>query len=95
MRASDLLTALSTNVFDNEYSGVYSTYNGKLLPFTTIKVDKDGNLILFRENKKPALPMKDFYSALMNNKSKKIKIWSGSESIPAFGFKMDQNRIVI
>lgn len=94
MKASDLLTALSTNVFDNHYEGIYSTYNGKLLPYTTVRIDKEDNLIFFRENKKPALPMKDFYIALMNNKSKKLKAWSGSESIPIFGFKMDQNRIV-
>ena len=57
MRASDLLTALSTNVFDNNYEGIYSMYNGNLLPFTTVKIDKESNLVLFRENKKPALSM--------------------------------------
>ncbi|WP_260681162.1 hypothetical protein [Enterococcus avium] len=40
MRASDLLTALSTNVFDNNYEGIYSMYNGNLLPFTTVKLIK-------------------------------------------------------
>lgn len=95
MRASDLLTALSTNVFDNNYEGIYSMYNGNLIPFTTVKIDKESNLVLFRENKKPALSMKDFYIALMNNKPRSLKIWGGSESIPVFGFKMDGNKIVV
>lgn len=95
MKASDLLTALQTNVFDNDYEGVFSMYNGNLLPFTTIIVDKADNLVLFRENKKSALTMKDFYLVLMKNKSKKLTLWSGSEALDIFGFKMDGNKIVV
>lgn len=95
MKASDLLTALQTNVFNNEYEGIFSTYNGKILPFTTIKIGNSDNLVLFRENKKAALSMRDFYLALMGNKSKRLTVWSGSETVPIFGFKMDGNRIVV
>ncbi|MGM0169055.1 hypothetical protein IGI39_003372 [Enterococcus sp. AZ135] len=95
MRASDLLTALSTNVFSNEYEGIYSMFEKQLLPITTIRVDNKSNLVLFREPKKSDLKIKDFYLALMNNKSKSLKIWIGSDSIDIFGFRMDGNKIVV
>ncbi|MGM0341649.1 hypothetical protein IGK47_004760 [Enterococcus sp. AZ007] len=95
MKASDLLSALSVNVYNNEYEGIYSMYEKKLLPVTTVRIDKNSNLVLFRETKKPALAIKDFYLALMGNKSKSLKIWTGSDSIDIFGFRLDGNKIVV
>nr|DAV18303.1 MAG TPA: hypothetical protein [Caudoviricetes sp.] len=95
MKARDLLSALSTNVFDNEYEGLYSTSRSNLFAITTARIDSEGNLVFYIENKKAPLSIKDFYLILMKNKSRSLKIWSGSQSLDIFGFKMDGNKIVV
>lgn len=95
MKARDLLSALSTNVFDNDYEGLYSTSKSNLLAITTARIDPEGNLVFYIENKKAPLSIKDFYLILMKNKSRSLKIWSNSRSMDIFGFKMDGNKIVV
>ncbi|GCF95904.1 hypothetical protein NRIC_37950 [Enterococcus florum] len=72
MKVNGLLVTLSINSFDDDYKGIYTSANGKLQAFTSIKKDVQGDLLLFRESKKPPLLAKDFLKVLMLNKKKNL-----------------------
>lgn len=95
MRAQELLTALSIKVFTTEYEGIYYSKDKQIIPFTTIDVDGTGNLVLYHESRKPPLLIKDLLTKLMLNKKRQITYWDGEEKLPLFGYKIDDNKIIV
>lgn len=95
MRAQELLTALSTKVFTTEYEGIYYNKDKQIIPFTTIDIDGSGNLVLYQEKHKPPLLIKDLLTKLMLNKKRQITYWDGEEKRLMFGYKIDDDKIIV
>ncbi|EOH96405.1 hypothetical protein [Enterococcus pallens] len=95
MKSADMLTALSTNASDNDPEGIFYMHNSQLLAFTGIRIDSTNNLVLYRENKKPNLTMKEFLTTLMKNKKLALMYLSGAESQNIYGFRMENRKIII
>lgn len=95
MNATDMLTAFAVDVYDENISGIYYMYNSQLLAFTGIRIDSNKNLVLYRENKKPNLSIKDFLTTLMKNKQSPIMYTTGAKSQNVYGFRMENGKIIL
>lgn len=95
MKAADMLTALAIDVYDDEISGIYFMHHSQLKAFTGIRIDSNNNVVLYRENKKPNLTMKEFLTVLMKNKKLPIMYLNGAESQNIYGFRMENGKIIL
>ncbi|MEO1768254.1 hypothetical protein [Candidatus Enterococcus ferrettii] len=95
MKAADMLTMLSIEVFDTKPTGIYFRNNAKLQAFTGIREDTKRNLLLYREDKKPNLLMKDFFATLMKNKQSQVLYWHGGTSQEIYGISMENKKIIV
>jgi hypothetical protein len=94
MRARDLLTALTITT-QKEYQGIYLKQETSLIPFTTITKDSSENLLLFSEPNQPALPIKELYTYLMLNKHSPLIYWNGESWQPVYGFREENQQIIL
>ncbi|WP_122645162.1 hypothetical protein [Enterococcus mediterraneensis] len=94
MRASELLTTLSIIPQDQAYIGIYFQ-KSQLIPFTTIKADQDGNLILYAEHEKAPLTIKELLLTLMKNKGRQMLYWNGETTKKIYGIKESQRKIIV
>lgn len=95
MRAGDLLAALSIKAFEEEYEAIYFQSEKQLIPFTSIEIDQVGDLVLYHENQKPPLLIKDLLIKLMLNKKQLLTYWSGREKNIIFGYRVEKEKIII
>ncbi|MGX7131755.1 hypothetical protein [Enterococcus songbeiensis] len=94
MRASELLTTLSLNPKNEDYIGIYFMKKN-VIPFTTIKIDQEGQLIFFSEKGKAPLSMKELLLTLMKNKRRQLLFWDGTTTKKIYGIREEDNKIVV
>jgi len=94
MKAGDMLNRLTANPFHEEYLGIYTQLGGKLVPLTAAKPDDEGNLIFFRQNRKPALSMKTLFTILLLHENKSIFCWN-NRKIEIYSYRIDHGKIIV
>lgn len=95
MRACDMLTALSIKTFSDCLTGIFYSEDNRLIPFTNIDVNKNGELVLYNQAKQPPLPLCRFHEMLHTHKNKMIVYWTNNTFNPIFGYKDIDGKIVI
>jgi len=94
MTAGEMLQGLTMNPFHEEYRGIYTNMNGKMVPITTAKPDSEGNLIFFRENKKESMKIKTLFSILLIHKEKELYCWN-NQKIDVYSFRIEHGKIIV
>lgn len=94
MKAGELLTQLTANPFHEEYKGIYTQMDSTLIPLTAAKPDDEGNLIFFRQNRRPPMTIKTLFSILLLHKNKKMFYWN-NRKIAIYSFRVNRGKIIV
>lgn len=95
MRCQEMLTAISKGPEKGEFVGVYLDEKTRLIPFTSIRLDDEEDLLLYFEAQKPPLVMKDFFTQLMLQRNHYLKYWHNGKKRPIYGFKEIDRKLVL
>ncbi|MGY0354364.1 hypothetical protein ACWY2R_07720 [Enterococcus avium] len=94
MKAGEFLKKVTSNPFI-EFSSIYTNLDGRLVPITAIKPDRENNLVFFSQNKKQELSMRKIRSILLLHQNKTIYFWNGGNKIKIYGYRITGNKIII
>jgi len=94
MKAGEFLKSLTNNPFI-EYNGIYTSLEGRLVPFTTAKPDRENNLIFFRQNRKSPLSVKNLHSILLLHQNKTLYFWNGGSKIKIYRYIINDKKIIV
>lgn len=95
MRAADMLTALTIDVYQEGFSGIYYTDNKRLVFYTGIFINTDNELVLYREKNKPPLSMKELFTTLLENRTLALRAMNGSVLSQVYGLKIENRKIIL
>lgn len=89
-----MLNKLTANPFHEDYKGIYTQIGGTLIPFTTAKPDKDGNLVFFRQTRKSPMNAKTLFSILLLHQNKQLFFWN-NRKIAIYRYRVIRGKIIV
>lgn len=95
MRAADMLTALTIDVYRENFTGIYYMSNSQLVPYTGIFINTNNELILYREKNKPPLSMKELFTNLLENRTLPLRSMNGSDLLEVYGLRIENRKIIL
>lgn len=95
MKAADMITALTVDVFGESFTGIYYMNNSQLVPYTGIFINTTNDLILYREKNKPPLSMKELFATLLENRTLTLRAMNGSDLLEVYGLRIENRKIIL